>query len=129
MKKNKKERIKLNGRLKSSLRKNSPEITYSNIMSSGYIQTNEKYTPKLLIIQIILNSIILAIALYFEILIFIVIFAINYIITWIYSLFSVLKNKFKRKNNKLLWITLILFVPFSAFVYPDFKRIQVVNYK
>lgn len=125
--KTKNERIKLNGRLRSSLRKNSPEITYSNIMKSGYIEMSEKYTPKLLIIQIILNSLLLGLAFYFQILIFVIIFAINYIIVWLYSLFSILKNNFKRKNNKLLWITLILFVPFSAFVYPDFKRIQTIK--
>lgn len=125
--KTKNERIKLNGRLRSSLRKNSPEITYSNIMNSGYIEMSEKYTPKLLIIQIILNSLLLGLAFYFQILIFVIIFAINYIVVWLYSLFSILKNNFKRKNNKLLWITLILFVPFSAFVYPDFKRIQTIK--
>jgi len=121
MLKNKKERIKLNGRLKSSLRQKSPEVSYSNIMSSGYIDINEKYKPKILIIQIILNTLLLSLALYFEILIF------NYMIIWLYSFFSILKNSFKNKNNKLFWITLILFVPFSAYVYPDFKKIQIVD--
>ena len=48
-------------------------------------------------------------------------------IIWLYSFFSILKNSFKNKNNKLFWITLILFVPFSAYVYPDFKKIQIVD--
>lgn len=122
MLKNKKERIKLNGRLKSSLRQKSPEVSYSNIMSSGYIDINEKYKPKILIIQIILNTLLLSLALYFEILIFIIILIFNYMIIWLYSFFSILKNSFKNKNNKLFWITLILFVPFSAYVYPDFKN-------
>lgn len=127
MLKNKKERIKLNGRLKSSLRQISPEVSYSNIMSSGYIDINEKYKPKILIIQIILNTLLLSLALYFEILIFIIILIFNYMIIWLYSFFSILKNSFKNKNNKLFWITLILFVPFSAYVYPDFKKIQIVD--
>jgi len=127
MLKNKKERIKLNGRLKSSLRQKSPEVSYSNIMSSGYIDINEKYKPKILIIQIILNTLLLSLALYFEILIFIIILIFNYMIIWLYSFFSILKNSFKNKNNKLFWITLILFVPFSAYVYPDFKKIQIVD--
>lgn len=127
MLKNKKERIKLNGRLKSSLRQKSPEVSYSNIMSSGYIDINEKYKPKILIIQIILNTLLLSLALYFEILIFIIILIFNYMIICLYSFFSILKNSFKNKNNKLFWITLILFVPFSAYVYPDFKKIQIVD--
>lgn len=127
MLKNKKERIKLNGRLKSSLRQKSPEVSYSNIMSSRYIDINEKYKPKILIIQIILNTLLLSLALYFEILIFIIILIFNYMIIWLYSFFSILKNSFKNKNNKLFWITLILFVPFSAYVYPDFKKIQIVD--
>lgn len=127
MLKNKKERIKLNGRLKSSLRQKSPEVSYWNIMSSGYIDINEKYKPKILIIQIILNTLLLSLALYFEILIFIIILIFNYMIIWLYSFFSILKNSFKNKNNKLFWITLILFVPFSAYVYPDFKKIQIVD--
>ena len=96
-------------------------------MSSGYIDINEKYKPKILIIQIILNTLLLSLALYFEILIFIIILIFNYMIIWLYSFFSILKNSFKNKNNKLFWITLILFVPFSAYVYPDFKKIQIVD--
>ncbi|BAK73420.1 MAG: PLDc N-terminal domain-containing protein [Arcobacter sp.] len=120
-------KIKLNGKLRSSLRKKSPEVTYSNIINSGYIEVKEKYKPKILFIQIILNSLLLAIALYFEILLFIIIFALNYIIIWLYSFISIMKDTFKKRSNKLFWITLLLFVPFSAFVYPDFKKVQIVK--
>lgn len=77
--------------------------------------------------RIKLNTLLLSLALYFEILIFIIILIFNYMIIWLYSFFSILKNSFKNKNNKLFWITLILFVPFSAYVYPDFKKIQIVD--
>lgn len=127
MNKNINKRMKLNGRLKSSLRKKSPEVSYSNIVNSGYIEIKDKYKPKVLLIQVILNSLLLAIALYFEILLFIIIFALNYIIIWLYSFISIMKDTFKKKSNKLFWITLLLFVPFSAFVYPDFKKIQIVK--
>ncbi|MGE0051826.1 MAG: PLDc N-terminal domain-containing protein [Arcobacter sp.] len=120
-------KIKLNGKLRSSLRKKSPEVTYSNIINSGYIEVKEKYKPKILFIQIILNSLLLAVALYFEILLFIIIFALNYIIIWLYSFISIMKDTFKKRSNKLFWITLLLFVPFSAFVYPDFKKVQIVK--
>lgn len=124
---NKKERIKIHGKLQSSLRKNSPDVTYSNIMNSGYIDIKEKYKPKFLIFQIILSFILVTLLFYFELFIFVIIFVLNYIVTWIYSFVSILKNNFKNKNNKLFWFTLIFFIPFSAFVYPDFKRIQTIK--
>jgi hypothetical protein len=125
MKQNKNIRIKIHGNLKSSLRRNSPEVTVKNIMKSPYLEYKPKYKPTILIIQLFLNFILLIFGLYFGLFLFIVIFLINYIIIWIYSFLSIVKHTFKEKSNKLLWLILILFVPFSAFIYPDFKKIQV----
>jgi hypothetical protein len=127
MKKNKNIRIKIHGNLKSTLRRNSPEITVKNIMKSPYLEIKPKYKPTILITQLILNFILLSIGLYFGLFLFIMIFLINYIIIWAYSLISITKNSFKERSNKLLWLILILIVPFSAFIYPDFKKIQVVH--
>lgn len=124
---NKKQRIKINGKLTSSLRKKSADVTYSNIINSGYIDTREKYKPKFLIFQIILSFVSLALLFYFELSIFMIIFILNYIIIWIYSFISILRNTFKNKNNKLFWITLLVFIPFSAYFYPDFKKTQIIN--
>ena len=52
---------------------------------------------------------------------------INLISFWLYALISVIKNDFKKNENKMIWIILIIFVPFSAFLYPDFKEIQVIE--
>ena len=74
----KKKRIKINGLLKSSLRKKSPEISYSNFMKSDYmlnsdqmfleytkIKSAKKYKPKMLTFQIFLNLVLITIGLYF----------------------------------------------------------------
>ena len=127
MKQNKNIRIKIHGNLKSSLRRNSPEVTVKNIMKSPYLEFKPKYKPTILIIQLFLNFILLAIRLYFGLFLFIIIFLTNYIIIWVYSFISIIKSSFKEKSNKLLWLMLILFVPFSAFLYPDFKKIQLAH--
>ena len=36
------------------------------------------------------------------------------------------KNNEIGKNNKLLWLMLIIFLPFSALFYPDFRKIQII---
>ncbi len=136
-------KIKINGILKSSLRKRSPEINYKNHIRSDYMVDSNKifleylkikekktYRPKILIIQIILNLLLFIIGFYFfkenifsGIILICLIILINWSIIWFYSLISIIKNSFKKKSNKLFWLVLILFIPFSAFFYFDLKKI------
>lgn len=142
----KKKKIKINGLLKSSLRKKSPEISYANFMKSDYmlhsdqmfleykkIKNAKKYRPKILIFQILLNILLITIGLYFfkqdllfEIFFITLVLFINWFIFWFYSLISIIKNDFKKKSNKSIWLLLILLLPISAFLYPDFKKIHTV---
>ncbi|WP_331775008.1 tetratricopeptide repeat protein [Sulfurospirillum sp. 1612] len=48
------------------------------------------------------------------------------IIIWIYSLFSVISNEFQN-NNKLIWIILLIFLPFSALLYIFIGKKQIVK--
>ena len=138
----KKKKKKLNGHLKSSLRKKEPNISYTNMLNSEYmfceylnLKENEeiKYKPTILIIQIILNIFLLGTTYYLlsidsvsELAFILFITFLNLSIIWIYSFLSIIKSKFKRKNNKLLWLMLIIFLPFSALFYPDFRKIQII---
>lgn len=141
----KKKNIKINGYLKSSLRKKSPEISYKNFIKSDYmldsdymfseyikIKNANRYRPKIIILQILLNLLLITIGFYFfkqdllfEIFFIAMIMFINWFIVWIYSLISTLKNSFRKKSNKLIWLLLLLFMPISAFFYPDFRKTQL----
>ena len=131
---------KLNGHLKSSLRKKEPNISYTNMLNSEYMffeylnikEEEIKYKPKMLIIQIILNLLLFGTGYYFlsNDLIYlmglslILIFS-NWFIIWSYSFVSILKNKFKKRENKKLWLLLIFFLPFTVFFYLDLKKVQI----
>ena len=86
----------------------------------------------MLIIQIILNLLLFGTGYYFlsNDLIYlmglslILIFS-NWFIIWSYSFVSILKNKFKKRENKKLWLLLIFFLPFTVFFYLDLKKIQI----
>ena len=86
----------------------------------------KKYKPTYLIIQAVLNTVLFLLSILISD-IFLVIMFINLISFWLYALISVIKNDFKKNENKMIWIILIIFVPFSAFLYPDFKEIQVIE--
>jgi hypothetical protein len=132
------DRLKMNkikGYLKSSLKKREAHIAYDNMINSEYmffeylnLKENEslKYRPKILIIQIILNLLLLGIGYYFLLinLIFLMIL-LNWFLIWSYSFISIIRNEFKKRENKQLWLLAIFFLPFSAFFYPDLKRIQI----
>lgn len=51
----------------------------------------------------------------------------NFCTIWLYSLMSIIKNDFKKENQKTIWIILIIFIPFSALLYPDFRKIQIIK--
>ena len=132
---------KISGYLKSSLRKRDSDIAYNNIISSEYMffeylnlkQKEEiKYKPKILIIQICINLLLLGIIYYLFIINLIYIMTLttgvlflNWFIIWVYSFISIIRSRFKKRWNKQLWFLLIVFLPFSAFFYPDFRKIQV----
>lgn len=131
---------KIKGYLKSTLRKREAHIAYDNMINSEYMffeylnikEEEIKYKPKMLIIQIILNLLLFGTGYYFlsNDLIYlmglslILIFS-NWFIIWSYSFVSILKNKFKKRENKKLWLLLIFFLPFTVFFYLDLKKIQI----
>ena len=141
----KKKNIKINGTLKSSLRKKSPEISYKNFIKSDYMLDSDymfseyikmkkgaSYRPKVIIFQVLLNLLLITVGFYFfkkdllfEIFFISMIMFINWFIVWFYSLISILKNSFIKKGNKLIWLLLLIFMPFTAFFYPDFKKNQI----
>ena len=131
---------KIKGYLKSTLRKREAHIAYDNMINSEYMffeylnikEKEIKYKPKMLIIQIILNLLLFGTGYYFlsNDLIYlmglslILIFS-NWFIIWSYSFVSILKNKFKKRENKKLWLLLIFFLPFTVFFYLDLKKVQI----
>ena len=131
---------RIKGYLKSTLRKREAHIAYDNMINSEYMffeylnikEEEIKYKPKMLIIQIILNLLLFGTGYYFlsNDLIYlmglslILIFS-NWFIIWSYSFVSILKNKFKKRENKKLWLLLIFFLPFTVFFYLDLKKVQI----
>lgn len=90
-------------------------------------EDNKEYKPQFLMIQIILNLSLFLCAYYFDSFDFIFIMILNFIITWTYSFISILKNEFKKENNKTVWILALIFIPvITPYVYPDFKDIQTI---
>ena len=136
-------RIKMNkikGYLKSTLRKREAHIAYDNMINSEYMffeylnikEEEIKYKPKMLIIQIILNLLLFGTGYYFlsNDLIYLMGLSLiltfsNWFIIWSYSFISILKNKFKKRENKKLWLLLIFFLPFTVFFYLDLKKVQI----
>jgi hypothetical protein len=47
---------------------------------------------------------------------------ISYIAVWGYAIYDVTKTKFKSKNNKIIWIVLIFFLPVSSIIYLFYKK-------
>lgn len=131
---------KIKGYLRSTLRKREAHIAYDNMINSEYMffeylnmkEEEIKYKPKILIIQIILNLLLFGTAYYFlsNNLIYLMGLSLiltfsNWFIIWSYSFISILKNKFKKRENKKLWLLLIFFLPFTVFFYLDLKKIQI----
>lgn len=126
--------FKIKGNLTSSLKSN-PNKTLNNSnnlnktinLNNTYSSENEKYTPKIFITLLIFETILLTLGIYFETFLFIIILYINFAFVWLYALVSIIKNDFKKDNQKLIWILLIIFIPFSAYLYPDFRKVQIVQ--
>jgi len=101
---------KINGYLKSSLRKSDSDIAYDNMIRSKYmfkeylnLKQNEqkKYKPKIFTIQIILNLMLLVITYYsvsinltFLIILTISVLFFNWFIIRVYSLIFAIRSKF-----------------------------------
>lgn len=138
------DRVKMNkikGYLKSTLRKREAHIAYDNMINSEYmffeylnLKENEKikYKPKILIIQIILNLLLLGAGYYlflmnliFLMVLIVGLIVLNWFLIWAYSFISIIRNTFKKRENKQLWLFLIFILPFSVFFYPDLKRVQI----
>lgn len=119
-------RIKISGNLKSNLRKKHSKIIYTNLVDSNYFElakVKQRYIPKFLLFQLILNLILIFLTTYFKTIYFLIF--VNFIVIWLYSLISILKNEINEESKKSLWIILILFIPISVYFYPDFRRTQV----
>ena len=132
---------KIKGYLKSTLRKREAHIAYDNMINSEYmffeylnLKENEKikYKPKILFIQIILNLLLLGAGCYlflmnliFLMVLIVGLIVLNWFLIWAYSFISIIRNTFKKRENKQLWLFLIFILPFSVFFYPDLKRVQI----
>lgn len=124
--------FKIKGKLNSSLKSNSNKTLNNNLnktinLNNIHSSSDEKYTPKIFITLLIFETILLSLGIYFETFLFIIILYINFAFVWLYALVSIIKNDFRKKNQKLIWILLILFFPPSAYLYPDFRKIQIVQ--
>lgn len=90
-------------------------------------EENKEYKPKYLIIQLILNIALFSLSIIFDTFIFITIMWINLSILWIYALISIIKNDFKKENQKMIWIIVLIFIPIiTPYIYPDFKEVQTI---
>lgn len=90
-------------------------------------EENKEYKPKYLIIQIILNIVLFSLSILFDTFVFISIMWINLSLLWIYALISILKNEFKKENQKIIWIITLIFIPIiTPYIYPDFKEVQTI---
>lgn len=117
----KKEKINLNFNNNSKKEeKIKNENTILNFGNNEENKINEKYFPKVLLILFV--SFITITALNFEI--GLIISFIAFGILWLYCGISVLTSDFKKENNKTIWIILLIFIPITAFLYPDLKKIQ-----
>lgn len=113
-----------------SFNKQSETIkTEFNFKKNNYNKNeNEKYKPKHLIAQIILNSLLFLCLYYYDSYSFLFIMVLNFCLIWIYSLISILKNDFKKDSNKTVWLIALIFLPFiTPYIYPDFKEIQTIK--
>ena len=132
---------RIKGYLKSTLRKREAHVAYDNMINSEYmffeylnLKENEKikYKPKILFIQIILNLLLLGAGCYlflmnliFLMVLIVGLIVLNWFLIWAYSFISIIRNTFKKRENKQLWLFLIFILPFSVFFYPDLKRVQI----
>lgn len=125
--------FKIKGKLSSSLKSNSNKTFNNNNLNKTinlnniYSSSDEKYTPKIFITLLVFEIILITLSIYFDTFLFIIILFINSAFVWTYALVSIIKNDFKKENQKLIWILLILFFPPSAYLYPDFRKIQVLH--
>lgn len=117
------EKEKINLNFNNSLKKEEKvknENTILNFNNNEENKINEKYFPKVLLI--LFGSFILLTALDFGV--GLIISFITFGILWLYCGISVLTSDFKKENNKTIWIILLIFIPITAFLYPDLKKIQ-----
>lgn len=127
--------FKIKGKLNSSLKSSNTSKTSNNTnnlnktinLNNTYYSSDEKYTPKIFITLLVFEIILITLSIYFDTFLFIIILFINSGFVWLYALVSIIKNDFKKDNQKLIWILLIIFIPFSAYLYPDFRKIQIVQ--
>lgn len=123
-----KKRLKIKGKLRSTIRRKSPEIRYSNLIRTGYIKITETktYKPVFFLLQLIINLTSLILYYILKEKFFLYFIGFNYLIIWLYSFFLLMNDRFIDDSNKLFWIIMVLFIPFSIFLYPDF-RVKVVK--
>ena len=101
---------------------NEKSINFNNDNLNYTRKENNDFFPKFFIIQIILNIILSFLSIVINES-FTMIMILNCILFWLYSFISILKNDFKKENDKYLWIFILIFVPIiTPFLYPDFKE-------
>jgi len=98
-----------------------------NFKNNYNFEENEKYSPKIFLLLVVYFIFMTGADIYLGIFFLSFVSCIGFGFIWLYALISIIKNDFKNENLKIIWIILIIFIPISALLYPDFRKIQIVK--
>ena len=109
-----------------NIEKNSNNQNF-NFKSNYNFEENERYSPKIFFILIGYFIFMVGADIYMGMFFLSWMSWLSFAFIWLYALISIIKNDFKKENLKLIWIILIIFIPFSALLYPDFRKVQIIK--
>ena len=112
---------------KSFNKQNETIKTEFNFKNNYSFEENEKYSPKIFLLLIAYFIFMIGADIYMGIFFLSWVSWLSFGFIWLYALISIIKNDFKKENQKLIWIILIIFIPFSAILYPDFRKVQIIK--
>lgn len=114
----------------NSIKFNKEEKTIQkdfNFTNKHSFEENKKYSPKIFLLLIAYFIFMIGVDIYLGIFFLSWMSWLSFGFIWLYALISIIKNDFKKENQKLIWILLIIFIPFSALLYPDFRKVQIIK--
>ncbi len=109
-----------------NIEKNSNNQNF-NFKNNYNFEDDEKYSPKIFLILLGYFIFMLGADIYMGIFFLSWMSWLSFGFIWLYALISIIKNDFKKENQKLIWIILIIFIPFTAMLYPDFRKVQIIK--
>lgn len=109
-----------------NIEKNSNNQNF-NFKSNYNFEEDEKYSPKIFLILLGYFIFMVGADIYMGIFFLSWMSWLSFGFIWLYALISIIKNDFKKENQKLIWIILIIFIPFTAMLYPDFRKVQIIK--